>query len=161
MAERFVTHDTFVIERTYDASRARVFRAFADPAVKSRWFGGPGFWSDPENVFEFRVGGRERHRAEIKGRMTTFDGVYWDIVPDERIVYAYDMHVEGTRISVSLATVELKPAGTGTRLHFTEQGAFLDGHDTVATRERGTGGLLDALRVELDRQVEDEAGTMG
>lgn len=27
----------------------------------------------------------------------------------------------------------------------TEQGAFLDGHDTSAPREHGTGELLDAL----------------
>jgi dihydrofolate reductase len=40
MPERFVIHDTFVIERTYPASPARVFAAWADPAVKSRWFVG-------------------------------------------------------------------------------------------------------------------------
>ena len=32
MTERSVTHATFVIERTYDATPARVFAAWADPA---------------------------------------------------------------------------------------------------------------------------------
>jgi hypothetical protein len=39
--------------------------------------------------------------------------------------------------------------GTGTRLIFTEQGAYLDGHDTPAQREQGTGALLDTLGAEL------------
>ena len=41
MTERSVTHATFVIDRTYDASPARVFGAFADPAAKKRWFRNP------------------------------------------------------------------------------------------------------------------------
>jgi len=46
---------------------------------------------------------------------------------------------------VSLATLELKPAGTGTRLVLTEQGAFLDGYENAGSRERGSNYLLDAL----------------
>ncbi len=41
MTERSVTHATFVVERLYDASPARVFAAWADPAAKRRWFTGP------------------------------------------------------------------------------------------------------------------------
>ena len=78
---------------------------------------------------------------------------YQDIVPDERIVSTYDMHMNGERISVSLATTELKPEGNGTRLVYTEQGAFLDGYDTPAQREHGTRELLEALAVELNRQT--------
>jgi hypothetical protein len=37
----------------------------------------------------------------------------------------------------------------GTRLVYTEQGAFLDGHDDPREREQGTGGLLDALAQHL------------
>ena len=62
------------------------------------------------------------------------------------------MHLDETRISVSLATVEFKPEGDGTRLIFTEQGAFLDGYDEPAQREHGTGELLDALGAELRRE---------
>jgi hypothetical protein len=55
------------------------------------------------------------------------------------------MHMDGKRISVSLATVELRAEGGGTRLKLTEQGAFLDGRDEPHTREGGTGSLLDKL----------------
>ena len=73
-------------------------------------------------------------------------------MPDQRIVTTYEMQMNETRISVSVATVELKPEGTGTLLVYTEQGAFLDGHDSPAEREHGTRELLDGLDVELRRE---------
>ena len=33
-----IVHASFTIERSYAASPARVFAAFADPAQKRRWF---------------------------------------------------------------------------------------------------------------------------
>jgi general stress protein 26 len=60
--------------------------------------------------------------------------------------------MDETRISVSPATVELNPEGAGTRLIYTEPGAFLDGHGTPAQRERGTADLLDALGAALRRE---------
>jgi uncharacterized protein YndB with AHSA1/START domain len=148
MTERSVKHATFAIERTYDASPARVFAAWAQPESKARWF----LEADAEFELDFRVGGREFSRGGLPdGSVYTFEGRYQDIVPDERIVYAYDMHLDDRRISVSLATVELKPDGERTRLVFTEQGAFLDGLDTPELREQGTGSLLEALAEELRR----------
>jgi uncharacterized protein YndB with AHSA1/START domain len=153
MTERSVEHATFAVRRTYDASPARVFAAWADPAAKARWFGDPDQGADDFEL-DFRVGGREFNRGTAPdGHHYTFEARYEDIVPDERIVYSYDMHLDETRISVSLATVELKPAGAGTRLIFTEQGAFLDGHDRPQLREQGTGSLLDALGEELEREA--------
>lgn len=154
--KRSVTHATFVVERTYEAAPSRVFRAFADPVVKARWFAGPEDWTPEESEFDFRVGGRETSRGgPVGGPVHMFESRYWDIVPDQRIVFTYDLHVDQTRISVSLATVEFEPKGEGTRLIFTEQGAFLDGHDTAASREHGTGELLEALGDELERQAKE------
>jgi len=57
-----------------------------------------------------------------------------------------------TRFSSSHVTVELVPDGTGTKLIFTEQGAYFDNKaDSAAGREQGTRGLLDALATELER----------
>jgi uncharacterized protein YndB with AHSA1/START domain len=151
VTERSVEHATFVVQRSYDASPARVFAAWADPTAKARWFGAPEGTAEFE--LDFRVGGREFNRGAVEGQEYTYEARYQDIVPDERIVYAYDMHMGGTRISVSLGTVELRPEGGGTRLTFTEQGVFLDGLDTPQRREQGTGGLLDALGAELERRA--------
>jgi uncharacterized protein YndB with AHSA1/START domain len=37
MTEKPAVHSVFAIERTYAAPPAKVFAAFADPAVKRRW----------------------------------------------------------------------------------------------------------------------------
>jgi uncharacterized protein YndB with AHSA1/START domain len=77
--------------------------------------------------------------------VTDFQAHYLDIVPLRRIVYAYNMHVNEKKISVSLATIQFESLNKGTRLIVTEQGAFLDGYDDAGSRERGTGSLMDAL----------------
>lgn len=152
MTERSVVHATFVVERTYDASPKRVFSAWADPAIKSRWFGDPNDKSG-KREFDFRVGGWERSGGKgPDGKEYRFDAFYQDIVPDQRIIYAYDMHLDGARISVSLAVIELKADGARTRMTLTEHGAYLDGLDTVAQREHGTNWLMDQLGEELKRQ---------
>jgi uncharacterized protein YndB with AHSA1/START domain len=142
MSERSVEHATFVVERAYDAPPDRVFTAWSDPRAKARWFDG----SEGESELDFRVGGWERRRGTAPdGREYTFQALYQDIVPGRRIVYIYDMLLDGTRISVSVATAEFRPERAGTRLVFTEQGAFLDGHATPARREQGMGSLLASL----------------
>jgi uncharacterized protein YndB with AHSA1/START domain len=154
MSDRSVTHDTFAIERRYDASPARVFAAFANKAAKARWFAGPDEGGELERTMDFRVGGREILKGRWhSGMVSTFEAVYHDIVPDERIVYTYTMHLDARKISVSLATIEFKAAGTGTRLLVTEQGAFLDGYEDKGSREHGTGWLLDKLRSALPSEL--------
>ena len=141
---------TFTLERVYPAPRSRVFAAWAEIEAKTRWFAGEDQWTIKERAMQFRPGGRERVVGRWpNGRESAFDAVYFDIVPDERIVYAYEMHVDGARISVSVATVELEPAGTGTRLRFTEQAAFVNGYDDAGSREQGTNHLLDKLGKSL------------
>jgi uncharacterized protein YndB with AHSA1/START domain len=153
-AERSTTHSTFVIERTYDASPQRVFDAWADPAAKARWFGPP---KKADYSFEFRVGGRERFSSQAPdGSLYTFDALYQDIVPGQRIVHCYDMHRDGARISVSLATIEFEAHGDGTRLTLTEYGVYLDGHDTPEQREHGTNEMIEALANYL--RPDGEAG---
>ena len=74
-----------------------------------------------------------------------FRARFHDIVDGERIVFAYDLLIDGRLVSVSLTTVELHADGAGTRLVFSEHGAFFDALDDPAGREHGTGLLLDAL----------------
>ena len=57
-AIRTTTHATFSLERTYPASPARVFRAFADAKAKALWFKGPDDW-DSRSEMDFRVGGHQ------------------------------------------------------------------------------------------------------
>ncbi len=151
---RSVVHSSFTITRAFEARPARVFAAFADPALKDLWFFGPPEWGPPQRTSDFRIGGVETSRTGPKGGpMHSFRAVYQDIVPDERIVYSYEMHLGERRISVSLATVELFADGRGTRLKLTEQGAFLDGYDDVASREHGTRALMEQLAASIEKDL--------
>ncbi|MEO5805617.1 SRPBCC family protein [Devosia sp.] len=139
MTERSLVHSTFTIERSYAAAPAKVFDAWASKEAKAKWF-------PVGDTFDFREGGREYQKGDgPDGSTFVFDVLYHDIVPNERIVYTYEMQMNGKRISVSVATVDIRAAGTGTKLIVTEMGVYLDGLDTREMRERGTAELMDAL----------------
>ncbi len=147
---RSVVHASFTLERTYDASPAQVFRALTDMAAKARWFSGGDGYEIVEREMDVRPGGRECLKGRWSSGVTThFEAIYFDVIPNARLVYAYEMHLDDRKISVSLATIELEPAGAGTRLVVNEQGAFLDGYDDAGSRERGTEFLLDRLGASL------------
>lgn len=151
MTTRSAQHDTFRLDRRFAATPARVFRAFADPQAKAKWFGGPEEMKREDESFDFREGGRETMVSAFgDGTRFGFFATYVDIVPDERIVYTYEMTMNGRRISASVATVELRPAaGGGTDFTLTEQGVYLDGLDNSAQRRQGTEDLLAALEKSL------------
>jgi len=147
IAGRTVANETFTVERVYLVPPRRVFQAHADPETKARWWGGGDGWEQLRSSLDFTVGGHEHDdgRHLESNVVSAYHAVYWDIVPDSRIVSTYEMHLDGIRISVSLATTELIPEGEGTRLIYTENGSYLDGLDGVAGRREGTEWNLDAL----------------
>ena len=148
---RSVVHATFSLKRSYDAAVARVWTALTDEAAKAKWFSGPPDRCELlERHMDIRVGGSERLTGRWEGgTVSTFDATYHDVIPHERLVYSYVMHLDDRKISVSLATIELKEEAAKTVLTITEQGAFLDGYDDAGSREHGTGHLLDALGASL------------
>lgn len=146
-----VIHDTFVIARAYPARPAAVFRAFADPAHKRRWY-----VDAPESYeLDFREGGRERAETRL-GDDTPFPGVamiaesvHLDIQPDRRIVMAQTMTIGERRISAALISFEIRPAGDGAELVMTHQAAFFEGADGPQMRRGGWEALLDGLGMAL------------
>ena len=81
---------------------------------KARWFHGPQAQVESRE-FDFRVGGRDRlhcrwppgaHANLPHVSTSDFRAEYHDIVPQRRIVYVYEMYLDETKISVSLATVQ-------------------------------------------------------
>jgi uncharacterized protein YndB with AHSA1/START domain len=146
-------HD-FTIERRYRQTPVQTFQAFADPDLRRRWFGVPDSWTDTEWSLDFRVGGGELNAGrDQRGIHHLFRSRFHDIVADERIVFAYDLLLDGRRTSVSLTIIELRPDDDGTHLVFDEHGAFLDDLEDPAEREHGTGLLLDRLDAFLASEV--------
>ena len=156
MTQRSVSHAIFTLERTYPHPVQRFYDAFATAEGKARWFhGAPGQWELLQQAFDFREGGEERLEGRWdSGKVSDFQARYLDIVPGERIVYVYEMRIDGLKISASLATLEFKPAAGGTRLTLTEQGAFLDGYDDAGSREQGTAELLEQVAQSLEGAAE-------
>lgn len=150
MKNRSAAHATFVIERTYPVAPSRVFAAWSSGEAKLKWWGGPAEWNREVYEMDFRVGGTERMVGGPKGgEPHSYDARYFDIIPNERIVYAYEMHLGEKKISVSLATIVIAADGKGTKMTLTEQGVFLDGYDDAGSREHGTNWLMDKLGTSL------------
>jgi uncharacterized protein YndB with AHSA1/START domain len=140
----------FSLERVFKATPAQVFKAFTDESAKSRWFSGGDDHTVIERRMDVRPGGRELAVGLWKTGVTTrFDAFYFDVVPDRRLVYAYEMHLDARKISVSLACVEIEPHPAGVKLKVSEQAVFLDGYEDNGSREHGTNFLMDKLAASL------------
>jgi uncharacterized protein YndB with AHSA1/START domain len=152
---RSIAHGSFTLERRWKTTPASVYKALSDEVTKQKWFNPPETWGKDEHRMDFRVGGIETSvGGPPGGQVHSFKAIYQDIVPNERIIYTYDMHLDDVRISVSLTSFEIKPDGDHTILVMTEHGAFLDGFagDGNEMRREGTEGLLDQLGAHLVRE---------
>lgn len=145
--ERRLAHSGFTLVRDYPVPVERVWRAFADERERRAWFGDADAFESRDWAFDFRVGGRDVDEAKFHdGPLSRYEAVYTDIVEHERIVTTYDMWLDGTHMSTSVASFEFEPAPGGTRLTHAEHGVFFDRFwADGAGREAGTRGLHDAL----------------
>jgi len=154
-AESNVIHNTFVIEHNFPQRTARVFSAFAQPALKRRWYAESDQHEILDFHMDFRLGGDERLRYRFKeghpiaGSEIANESAYQDIVDEKRIVMSTRMALNGKPIVVMLATFEFVPAEKGTDVILTHQGAYLDWPDGVKMIEMGWRGLIDRLGKEL------------
>lgn len=149
-------HTSFRIERKLQATPARAFSAWSRADAKQAWFSCHDDWRNAGYALDFRVGGSEY--SEVRdgdGRAHVFRAHFLDIVPDRRIVYAYDLLMGERRISVSLVTVAFQPDACGTLMSFTEQVVFLDGYADHGERREGTEVGLDRLGAWLATQAVD------
>lgn len=151
MTGRSTEHTTLTIERHFKAPLPRVFGAWAVADNKRQWFSCHGEWTPLEYRLDFRPGGSESSRvASTDGVVHAYQARYIDIVPNERIIHAFDMMLDDKRISVSLATVTFAPEPSGTRMYFTEQVVFLDGYADDGARLMGTEIGFDNLRLYVE-----------
>jgi len=153
-----VEHTSFVVERELSTSPRHAFRFWSEAELKARWSGCHPDWAVLEDRFDFRAGGTEAKRwRTLDGDEQTFSAHYLDIVPERRIIYAYEMSFAGTRLSASLVTVIFEAVGGKTRMTFTEQVAILAGGG--AARDQRIAGTAEGMNrfvevVESDRAAE-------
>lgn len=163
-----VRHDTFTIGRHLDVPPGRVFTAFADAAIRRRWFRLPG--SAASYQHDFRVGGGETAHSTFTGldaepERLEYRSRYIDIAHAHRIVYGYEAVVDDELRWTSLVTVRLDAETGGTRLEWTEQVTFLrytgDGSSDLAHLRGGSLLRLNGLDAALrsDTSVDNQRDT--
>lgn len=109
-----------------------------------------GQWKERLREFDFRNGGRERLVGLfLDGKTSTYDARFLDIVPEQRIIYTYDIYSDKQRVSISLATLEFAALGAGTHLMYREQALILDSVEGTGKREMRTGVLFDQMEASL------------
>jgi len=157
-----LAHGMFTVERRYDASPQRVFQAYSDPVAFRRWFVEAPGATVYEWDHDFRVGGHGGGRYRFGGQESDVgfnNTLFLDIVENRRIILSYvmgrEIGGEKHRDSASLATIELAPDGGGTRLTYTEQGAYFgeDGAAHIPLREGGCARMFENLALELARSA--------
>lgn len=153
MTETFMDHATFTVERMLPGRPPHAFRFWSEHDLKRKWTSCHPDWTVLEDSFDFRIGGSEVVRwRTAESEMREFRAYYFDIVPGERIVYAYEMTLGTQRLSVSLATVVFAANGAQTRVTFTEQAAVLDADAGLEMRASGTGSGFDRLIAIMERE---------
>jgi uncharacterized protein YndB with AHSA1/START domain len=132
------------LERVFNASRERVWRALTERELVAQWWG-RGHKLDVEHL-EVKVGGRWRFVEHSGHGEHGFGGVYREIVPPERLVntFAYD----GMPDSVGLETTILEDLGDGrTKLISISRFNNIQERDMVmkSGMEHGANDSYDAL----------------
>lgn len=142
------------------ASPGRVFAAFADASLVSRWL-----TPSPDVVlrvlqFDFRVGGTYRFAFDVPGGATMFvNGVYRTIEPPSTIVFSWNIEPPDEHAGLrSEVTVTLTRQGTGTDLLIRHAQLTLPG--ACDRHEAGWRGALTHL-VALLPDVRERTSTTG
>jgi len=153
MEQPKVVHSTCVVERSFSKPPSAVFAALSEPDKVRQWYGAGDHHDLIEFALKFAIGGTQRLTYRFKqghplqGMVLMNDGIFQDIIPNQRIVAASAMTLADKRISASLVTFELLPTEKGTDLVCTHQGAFFEGSgpNPAKMREDGWNALMDKL----------------
>ena len=82
-------------ERTFDAPRERVWKAFTDPAAIPQWWGPKGTTTRVEEM-DFRPGGKWRYVSSAPDRDdVAFYGEYLEVDPPQGFRWTFMFDVEG------------------------------------------------------------------
>ncbi|GLZ76285.1 activator of HSP90 ATPase [Actinorhabdospora filicis] len=153
MTSSRVRHGQVTHTRVVAATPAEVFAAFGPP-LRLDWFRIPGSLG---HEIDYRVGGGETASGaftpDAERELIEYSSRYLDLVPGERIVFAYGLAVQGVRRQAALVTIELSAVDGGTALSYTEQYA-LTGFDGDGERDaRHQEGSIPLLLNRLDHAL--------
>jgi uncharacterized protein YndB with AHSA1/START domain len=131
-----------VISRLFDAPRALVYQAFADPKQALQW-AGPRDYPAVHIEGDLRPGGPWRTclKGIEDGRLLWQGGVYLEVVPNEKLVFTFAWDQEdGSAGPETLVTITFADRNGKTLMTF-RQAVF----NTVANRDGHRGGWNSAF----------------
>jgi len=133
------------IERVFDAPSERLYRAFTDRSLRSRWLRPGDDWTVPTTKLDPRVGGVYRD-VFVAPDGTRFEetGVFHELRPGERIVYSCRFEGGGVLEPEMLVTIELHDLGAGKTRLVLEQTGYRD-RKNRDEQEQGWPAFLDQL----------------
>jgi uncharacterized protein YndB with AHSA1/START domain len=105
-----------VFERTFDAPREAVWKAFTDPEIVPRWWG-PHETDTEVLEMDVRAGGRWRYVSRAADREPVeFFGEYLEVTPPERIRWTFMFDVDGLGPQGGPETMTFEDLGGRTRV---------------------------------------------
>jgi uncharacterized protein YndB with AHSA1/START domain len=121
-ARAYEPDEILAISRVFDAPPALLFKLWANPAHRVRWWGPTGMALVRCEV-DFRVGGAWRIvMARADGYQHPVHGVFTEIEEPTRLCFTYINDEDGHEMLVEM---DFMPEGDGTRMEFV-QAPFLD-----------------------------------
>jgi uncharacterized protein YndB with AHSA1/START domain len=133
------------VRRWLGAAPARVFAAFADPALVCRWLSPAPEVALTVVEHDFRVGGGYRFRYSVPGAPAMHvNGTFEAIEQPVRLVFSWNIEPPDEHAGLaSLVTVEIAPDGGGARLLIRHERLALAG--AAARHSGGWRGALERL----------------
>jgi uncharacterized protein YndB with AHSA1/START domain len=136
-----------VMTRTFNADRARLFRAFTEPELIKRWLLGPDGVSMPLCEVDLRPGGtfHYRWRFDDTGVEHGLFGTFREIEAPARIVYREDHDEAGNQADATVTTTFAEQNGI-TTVTMTVR------YDSRELRDKAMeSGQVEGFRMCLDR----------
>ncbi len=139
------------IRRRLSVTPVKVFAAFADPALVSRWLTPSPDVKLEVVAFEFREGGSYRFAYHAPGgQILRVSGVYRLIRPPSEIIFSWNIEPPDEHAGVkSEVIVRIAPDGEGSQLHIRHERLMPAG--AVERHQEGWRGALDQLSHLLAR----------
>lgn len=136
-------HGELILKRHIKAGKKLCYRAWTEIEHRKNWFVVPSGWKQIEQKVDVRVGGEEILHGGNENFESRYTARFHMIIPDTRLVCAFDVHVNGEHYSTSLTGVDFGESENQTEVSYVEKIFYLTDDYDEEGRLEGTKKLMD------------------